>query len=487
MPKVPLVGKHGEGRFAIVDKQDIRTCLKRRWRLGENGYVYWSRNGHSSVTIAHFILGIEPQMGGLEPDHINRNTLDNRRSNLRLVTRGQNLMNRITRRGKTGLKYVYFTRYKNGRERFIGRPPGYSQREFRTLEEAAEYIRGVITIPKVKYDVSNVEDSGGFEHVQPGMYIGKISEVNLKESKSGNGPMLEIILQPVKTADGKTVKAKDKKKQVARVYTYVLLEHEPSDWKLKEFIKAVGLKDKGMIDTDKLVGNSVQMNLKPDTDLNDQYRPRVGKLLAIPAGAKTTATDNGASEPEDEAEEDYTEDDLNEMEDDELKEAAGEYGVKAPTGTLTSLKRKKLIAAILESMEESEDEDEDEDEEEDADVEDDASEDEEDEDEDESDEDEADELDGLSRAELKQYIKDNELEVRVTKSMEDDDIRDAIVEAQGTEDEEEDEDEEPVDYNSWSIDALKKEAQERGLSTKGSKKILAGRLGKDDEDEDNPF
>ena len=44
-----------------------------------------------------------------------------------------------------------------------------------------------------------------------------------------------------------------------------------------------------------------------------------------------------------------------------------------------------------------------------------------------------------------------------------------------------------TDYNSWSIDALKKEAQERGLSTKGSKKVLAGRLGKDDEDDDNPF
>src|SRR3954466_12356860 len=156
-------------------------------------------------------------------------------------------------------------------------------------------------MPKVKYDVSNVDDAGGFEHVQPGMYIGKIREVNLKDSKSGNGPMLEVILQPVKTADGKAVKTKDKKKQVGRVYTYVLLQHGPSDWKLKEFTKAVGLKEKGELDTDKLVGKSIQMNLKPDTDLDDKYRPRVGKLMALPNGAKASKAVTAAApvEPED--------------------------------------------------------------------------------------------------------------------------------------------------------------------------------------------
>jgi hypothetical protein len=339
------------------------------------------------------------------------------------------------------------------------------------------------------------------------MYIGKISEINLKESKSGNGPMLEVILQPVKTADGKTVKPKDKKKQVARVYTYVLLEHEPSDWKLKEFIKAVSLKDKGMIDTDKLVNTEVQMNLKPDTDLNDQYRPRVGKLMAVPNGAKSRpapAAPETNSTPDDEEEvEDYTRADLDEMEDDELIEAAGEFDVPVPKGRMNPIKKRRLIDAILEAQEEGdedEDEEDEEDEEDDTDVEaseeeDEEDDDEEDEREDEEDEEESDqtlaeELDRLNRSELKAYIKEHELDISVKKSMEDEDIRDAIVEAVGDEDEDEEEDEEgdePTDYNSWSIDALKKEAQERGLSTKGSKKILAGRLGKDDEDEDNPF
>lgn len=348
-------------------------------------------------------------------------------------------------------------------------------------------------MPKIKYDVSNVDDSGGFEHVQPGMYIGKISEITLKDSKSGNGPMLEVILQPAKTADGKTVKPKDKKKQVARVYTYVLLEHEPSDWKLKEFIKAVGLKDKGMIDTDKLVGKEVQMNLKSDTDLNDQYRPRVGKLMALPNSAKASRSNSDTVEVEDEADDDlYTEYDLNELDESELLEVAEEFGIARPAGKMTPVKIKKLINAILAEQEAGEEEDEEEDEEEAEEEPEDEAEDEEDEEEDE----EEDDLTELSRTELKAYIKENELDVTVKKSMTDDDIRTAIEEAMGgeedeedeeEEDEEEDEDEEPTDYNSWSIDALKKEAQERGLSTKGSKKILAGRLGKDDEDEENPF
>lgn len=74
-------------------------------------------------------------------------------------------------------------------------------------------------------------------------------------------------------------------------------------------------------------------------------------------------------------------------------------------------------------------------------------EDDEDEDDDDSDsDDDDDELDGLDRSELKKYIKENELEVTVKKSMSDDDIREAIRAAQKSdddEDEDDDDDDEP--------------------------------------------
>ena len=342
-------------------------------------------------------------------------------------------------------------------------------------------------MPTVKYDVSNVDESGGFEHVQPGMYIGKIAEVNLKESKSGNGPMFEVIIQPVKTADGKKVKVKDKKKQVGRVYTYILLEHEPSDWKLKEFTKALGLKDKGSLNTDKLVGKEVQMNLKPDTDLEDRYRPRVGKLLALAAGAKSAPEDDDDDDEDEDEVTEYTQDDLAGMDADELEEVADELEVEMPAGKLTAVKKKKLIAALLEAQEEQAEDDDDDDEEDededDADADADEDDDDEDDDDDDEDEDLEDTLNALDRKGLKAYIKENDLEIKVTTKMDEDAIREAIAEAVGGD---EDDDDEPVDYTVMSMDALKKEAQERGISTKGSKKVLAGRLAKDDED-DNPF
>ena len=73
-------------------------------------------------------------------------------------------------------------------------------------------------------------------------------------------------------------------------------------------------------------------------------------------------------------------------------------------------------------------------------------EDDEDDDDDDSDsDDDDDELDGLDRSELKKYIKENELEVTVKKSMSDDDIREAIRAAQKSDDDEDDSDEDDSD------------------------------------------
>ena len=93
-------------------------------------------------------------------------------------------------------------------------------------------------------------------------------------------------------------------------------------------------------------------------------------------------------------------------------------------------KPKKGAKKATKKAEPEPEEDEDEDEEEESD------------DEEESDEDseEGDELDDMDRGELKDYIKENELEITVKKSWSDDDIREKIREAMGDEeDEEEDE------------------------------------------------
>lgn len=86
-----------------------------------------------------------------------------------------------------------------------------------------------------------------------------------------------------------------------------------------------------------------------------------------------------------------------------------------------------------------------------------------DEEEDDSDEAEDDGLDDMDRTELKKYIKENDLEVSVKKSMTDDDLREAIREAMGGDDSEEEDDEE------------EEEAPKSKVSLKDIKKKLAGK------------
>jgi len=82
----------------------------------------------------------------------------------------------------------------------------------------------------------------------------------------------------------------------------------------------------------------------------------------------------------------------------------------------------------------------------------------EDEEEDDSDEAEDDGLDDMDRTELKNYIKDKDLEVSVKKSMSDDDLREAIREAMGGDDseEEDDEEEEEAPKSKVSLSDIKK-------------------------------
>lgn len=96
---------------------------------------------------------------------------------------------------------------------------------------------------------------------------------------------------------------------------------------------------------------------------------------------------------------------------------------------------------------------------------------EEDETEEAEDEDEGDEFDGMDRSALKAYIKDNELDITVKKSMTDDDIRGLIRAEVG---EEEEEDEKPAPKAKASTKAAEKHApkkEDKKTPAKSDKKV----------------
>lgn len=103
MKLIALRGKHavGEHTHAIVDDEDFERLNQWKWKAKPNAdgnHVYAVRtqklpDGRTvDVRMHREVLGYS---GPLDVDHINRNALDNRRSNLRAVTRQVNCQNTV--------------------------------------------------------------------------------------------------------------------------------------------------------------------------------------------------------------------------------------------------------------------------------------------------------------------------------------------------------------------------------------------------------
>jgi hypothetical protein len=102
-----------KGKFAIVDDKDFDFLNQWKWHYSTGGYACRvekeTGKSHeerlSKNIIMHRLLVDTPRE--MDTDHINGNKLDNRRENLRVCTRSQNLANRpATVINKSGFKGV---------------------------------------------------------------------------------------------------------------------------------------------------------------------------------------------------------------------------------------------------------------------------------------------------------------------------------------------------------------------------------------------
>ena len=106
---VPLVNRKGEiVAVSIIDADGADEVLRHRWgALRMKTRIYGRRRvkveGKWRMAYLHrFVLGLPVGANaGLEGDHINHQTLDNRRCNLRAVTHAQNVQNTSSQRGSS--------------------------------------------------------------------------------------------------------------------------------------------------------------------------------------------------------------------------------------------------------------------------------------------------------------------------------------------------------------------------------------------------
>lgn len=85
-------------RWVYFDEIDLPMLAQYRWSLtrGQSGDVYaraYAGGGRKASRSIRMHRAIMNAPDGMDVDHINRNTLDNRRANLRNATRSQNLHN----------------------------------------------------------------------------------------------------------------------------------------------------------------------------------------------------------------------------------------------------------------------------------------------------------------------------------------------------------------------------------------------------------
>lgn len=130
--KIPLYGIRANDRFTIVDKENEHLLNYRRHT--SSGYAYTRKIGmlHKQV-----VPNNNPE---LQIDHINRNPLDNRKENLRLVSRQENVWNSSLQiDNKSGHVWVHFEKSRKQRVAYIRKDyKRYHLWRYNTIEEAIE-------------------------------------------------------------------------------------------------------------------------------------------------------------------------------------------------------------------------------------------------------------------------------------------------------------------------------------------------------------
>lgn len=287
-------------------------------------------------------------------------------------------------------------------------------------------------MPKITFDVSGSDPDNATKDVEPpkpGLYTCKVAEINpgfSKDSETGkpdkSRPRLEVVYR-----------IQGKKSTGAPLWDYLSFS-EASQWKLDQFLQAVGIatkkKRKGSFDTAKVVGKTVKVRVVGEGS-GDNYRARVKGVFKFDGAA-----DEDADEEDVEDEEDTDAEDEDEEEDTEDEDAEDE-----------------------DEDEDSDDEDEDSDEEEDLD----------------SLGAEADAGGKPGKAAQKRLE-----ELAEEKGLDPDDYGTWAELATALQGEEESD-----GYEEMDIKALRKECRSRELETKGSKEALIERLR--DNDKEDPF
>lgn len=140
---------------AIIDYEDYKICKKKKWHLGVNGYA--TAVIEKKPTPLHKYI-----FSAKEIDHIDRDKLNNRKSNLRQCTHSQNMANCLPRKKGSKYKGIWFENRRNKWAASIN---------FNNKKHWIGYFKKEIDAAKA-YDIKAIEFHGEFAYLNFG---GKIN------------------------------------------------------------------------------------------------------------------------------------------------------------------------------------------------------------------------------------------------------------------------------------------------------------------------
>ena len=124
------IGFTSKGEEFYFDLEDYDKVSEHTWCLDAYGYV---KNGRS-LLMHRLVMDAQD---GMVVDHINHDTRDNRKANLRVVSQSENLHNRyLSKRNKTGNTGIYYDKDKNRWKATMMVEGLHRQKCFNTKEEA---------------------------------------------------------------------------------------------------------------------------------------------------------------------------------------------------------------------------------------------------------------------------------------------------------------------------------------------------------------
>lgn len=92
MKKIPLISEKYPNLFAFVDDDDFESLSKHKWIPAKRGDSFYAISSSKTIGLLHRIVLKAPK--GVLVDHIDGDTLNNTKENLRFCNKSQNMMNR---------------------------------------------------------------------------------------------------------------------------------------------------------------------------------------------------------------------------------------------------------------------------------------------------------------------------------------------------------------------------------------------------------